>query len=89
MGEATVSKYPHFIMLIANYICSKDAWYHLQFQKIEEEIHVACTCPDGIRSKCIHQLYFQVYGIGKMIAGADETGKSPWVGWPGCSLNRF
>lgn len=37
-------------------------WYHLQYLWIDNDLHTACTCPQGISDlHCIHQAFFKSF----------------------------
>ncbi|RXW15219.1 hypothetical protein EST38_g10630 [Candolleomyces aberdarensis] len=46
-------------------------WYHLQYLSIQDEIHVACTCPAGLQNGCIHQVFFKTYDMAPRIQEID------------------
>ncbi|KAJ2927241.1 hypothetical protein H1R20_g9852, partial [Candolleomyces eurysporus] len=44
-------------------------WYHLQHLEIENEVHVACTCPrHSQHPSCIHEEFFNMYDVDSLLS---------------------
>ncbi|RXW13779.1 hypothetical protein EST38_g12076 [Candolleomyces aberdarensis] len=50
------------------------AWYHLQYLPIcNDELRVACTCPQGLQENCVHQEFFKVYAVEHLLPDQDQN----------------
>lgn len=65
--EAHVSS----VMLIMK--LSKAGWFHLQYQVIGTEVHVACLCTQGQTLCCVHTQYLECHWDG--FEFAEELGE--------------
>ncbi|RXW14644.1 hypothetical protein EST38_g11211 [Candolleomyces aberdarensis] len=44
------------------------SWFHLQCLQLENDVGVACTCPNGIQEgRCVHSELFQIYETESML----------------------
>ncbi|EFI26926.1 hypothetical protein CC1G_15327 [Coprinopsis cinerea okayama7 len=57
-----------------------DHWHHLEYETLDGEILVACTCPSGMEDACVHQAFFKHFEIESLMDMREERNtESPAV----------
>ncbi|KAJ2936235.1 hypothetical protein H1R20_g856, partial [Candolleomyces eurysporus] len=53
---------------------STGTWYHLQYLRVHnDELCVACTCPQGLQDNCIHREFLKVYSVEHLLTGEGRN----------------
>ncbi|KAJ2911578.1 hypothetical protein MD484_g8838, partial [Candolleomyces efflorescens] len=57
---------------------STGAWYHLQYLAVsDDDIRIACTCPQALQDGCIHQEFFRIYTVKHLQLDDARNGTEP------------